>query len=167
MIGGAGGIDGVMMPPFRRAFDAARDPNAAARALFLRGDHLADASIATAKIAAEVWTTYTPTITAGSGAFTTVSATGRFLTLGKTRLLRIVISITTNGTAATSILATLPAGNPLDFNWILSGREQTSTGHSLIGSIVSNTQMQITKYDATYPGADGRTLVVNGAYELG
>src|SRR6266545_4539242 len=37
---------GAVVPPWRHAFEAARDPNAAANALFLRGDHLADASLA-------------------------------------------------------------------------------------------------------------------------
>jgi hypothetical protein len=49
----------------------------------------------------------------------------------------------------------------------LAGREETSTGNMLQGFITPNaTVVQIYSYDNSYPGASGRTLHVNGTYEI-
>ncbi len=42
---------GTTLPPFRREFDNARDPNAAAIALHLRGDHLSAGTVVNAQLA--------------------------------------------------------------------------------------------------------------------
>ena len=55
---------------------------------------------------------YTPTITASSGTFTTVSATGRYLIIGKLMLVEMKISITTIGHCCAALLiATLPTSD--------------------------------------------------------
>src|SRR6187551_965140 len=54
------------------------------------------------------WSTYTPTITAGTGTFTTVSGAGRYKKIGRVVHLFILVTITTNGTAASWVQATLP-----------------------------------------------------------
>ena len=46
------------------------------------------------------WTAFTPTITASSGTFTTVSGSGRYTRIGKTVTIYIEIVITTAGTAS-------------------------------------------------------------------
>jgi len=115
------------------------------------------------------WQAYTPTVTAGSGSITTASATGRYLKRGRSVDVQIRVTITTNGTGATSVNATLPiaAANITGINRTLAGREESSTGNMLQGYITPNsTVAQIYNYDNSYPGASGRTLHVNGSYEI-
>jgi len=114
---------------------------------------------------APAWTAYTPTITAGSGTFTTVSATGRYLTIGKVTHVKIEVNITTNGTAAGYIVATLP-NTAVGFA-ALSGRERNVSGKMLAGMIgvLSSTTTTCVNYDNTYPGANGASCLLNGSYE--
>jgi hypothetical protein len=111
------------------------------------------------------WTAYTPTVTAGSGTFTTVLATGRFLRIGKIVLVEVDITITTNGTAATSVVFTLPDSTTTAARTVLHGKEFTA-GKSVVASAVSGSgTLAITNYDATYPGASGNQIAVAGLYE--
>lgn len=57
------------------------------------------------------WTSYTPTVTATTGTFTSVSATGAYKTIGRTMFIRFTVTITTIGTAAGRMLVTLPSGS--------------------------------------------------------
>jgi len=54
------------------------------------------------------WTSYTPTITAASGTPTTVSATGRYLKIGRLVLFSTQVTVTTVGTAAGNMQVALP-----------------------------------------------------------
>lgn len=54
------------------------------------------------------WTSYTPTITSGTGTFTAVSGTINWIQIGKTVRFRAVVTITTNGTAAGYVKVTMP-----------------------------------------------------------
>ena len=111
------------------------------------------------------WTSYTPTVSAGSGTFTSVSATGRYKTIGKTTFIQIAVTITTNGTAASNVQATLPS-TAAGFHYALNGRETNSTGLMLNAVVFSGTNLvYITKYDNTYIGANGYVLSVCGVYE--
>lgn len=110
------------------------------------------------------WTTYTPTVSVGSGSMTTKTATGRSKTLGKTTWIEILLLITTNGSAATSISLTLPntAGNT---KYALAAHNDT-TGTACTALIESGgTTVTLFKYDGSYPGADSTNLVVGGVYE--
>lgn len=108
------------------------------------------------------WTSYTPVLSCGSGTLTSASATGRYKTLGKTVFVQVSILITTNGTCATNIQATLPfLGNGA---YLLAGREGSATGKAL-NAIVATTVVIITNYDNTYPGADGGVVQASGVYE--
>lgn len=111
-----------------------------------------------------VWTAFTPAITASAGTFTTVSATGRYILVGKTVHFTIQITVTTNGTAATAILATIPV-TALNTNNAFAGRETALTGDVLSASLTSATAIFIVKYDGTYLGGNGAVLVVSGTYE--
>jgi hypothetical protein len=103
--------------------------------------------------------TYTPTVTAGSGTFTTVSATGKYTKIGNAWFTRILITITTNGTAATSVTASLPA--TASERCSVYGRENGSSGKALAGEVQSgNSNASIVNYDNTYPGGSGVTLAV-------
>ena len=113
------------------------------------------------------WQTYVPVITASAGAFTTVSATGQFMRFGKLVAVEAQILITTNGTAATAILATLPFNTPnvAGTNQFLGGQDITA-GLALCGNIAPNTStLTLVKYDGTYPGANGKTLIFGGVYQ--
>ena len=54
------------------------------------------------------WQAYTPTVSASVGTFTTVSPTGRYRLIDKTVQFQVTLRIVTNGTAATSIIVSLP-----------------------------------------------------------
>lgn len=112
------------------------------------------------------WTAYTPTVTAQTGTLTTVSATGASLTIGKTVLLVINITITTNGTGSGWIKATLPATSASGVNVVLSGREDATTGKMLQARITSgSTFAEIFNYDGSYAGGNGNVLYVSGIYQ--
>mgnify|MGYP001605975322 CR=1 FL=1 len=78
-----GSLTGSAIPGFRREFDAARDPNTAARALFLRGDHLASGTVANAQLANMAQSTVKGrAAAAGTGVPTDLSVAQLFTILG-------------------------------------------------------------------------------------
>jgi hypothetical protein len=110
------------------------------------------------------WTTYTPTVTAGSGSFTTVSASGRYKRIGKLCCVQIDVNITTNGTAAGSVNATLPftgfAGN---FTGVF--RETNVTG--TVGYIgAGGASAAFLSFASGYPGGNGYGLKGSITYEV-
>jgi hypothetical protein len=109
------------------------------------------------------WTSYTPTITANTGSFTTVSGTGLYSQIGKVVFYTVQVTITTNGTAAGNIRFTLPLTAKTN-DYVGTGRENAVTGVQLISS-VNNTLGIIRKYDNSYPGGTGYQIVVTGMYE--
>ncbi len=121
------------------------------------------AAVAVSGLAA-AWTAYTPTVVSGTGTLTSVAATGRYVKVGKIVFVEIDILITTNGTGATYVDATLPFTAANNY-YILAGRERTITGKMLQGQINNNAHVPIFAYDNSYPGGDGRDLVVSGIYE--
>lgn len=111
------------------------------------------------------WTAYTPTIEAGAGSFTTVSATGKSKTLGKTVFVEVNVVIATVGTATSFCSATLPFTAAASY-YVLTGMDADNTGHMLKGLIQpSGTLVQITKYDNSTPNASGARLVMTGVYQ--
>lgn len=110
-----------------------------------------------------VWnTSFTPNVTAGSGAFTSVSATCRYKTLGKTVFLQIEVNIATNGTAGSFIQVSLPTGTQTGIIYPMAGRY---SGGTSVTAALLNGNAVLTKYDATYPGADNRLIEITGVYE--
>ena len=110
------------------------------------------------------WATYTPTLRAQSGSLTSATATGRYMQIGKTVFFSISITITTNGTAAGSLTATLPT-TP-NANGSGSGRENGVSGKMLQAQVVAASNVaSIFNYDNTYPGASGASITISGAYE--
>lgn len=112
------------------------------------------------------WAAYTPAVTAGSGTFTTVSATGRYKQLGKTVFVQIKVIDTTNGSAAGFVIAALPVVPVLNNSFALCGFYQSGVmvagNISTAGGGVAN----IFKYDGTFPmSGGGDTLWVSGVYE--
>jgi hypothetical protein len=107
--------------------------------------------------------TTTPTPTAGSGTFTTVSAALKYTKIGNLVSFTCVITITDAGTAASSLLL------PLPFTAAASspgyGRETASTGFGLsVGITGGSASATILKYDNTTIIATGRTVTVAGSF---
>lgn len=120
------------------------------------------------KAIGDPWTAWTPTVTAESGTFTTVSGAGRYIAAGKLITFSASITITTVGTAASSVKFTLPVAALAVNTYIGGGRENTTTGAQLQ---VWNTPgsgtgaAYIIRYDNASAIAAGRTLIVAGTYE--
>jgi len=111
------------------------------------------------------WTSYTPTITAGSGSFTTTSAVGLHKTIGKTVHVRIRVVITTVGTAAGSIIATLPSAATTQ-DQLIPGYEVAVTGKMMNGYIAASGSTVSGKfYDNTFSSANGHVYLFQGTYE--
>lgn len=113
----------------------------------------------------DFWTAYTPTITASAGTFTTVSGSGRYLVQGKIVHFTIEVVITTNGTAAGQIIATLPFPNVNMVRHAI-GREDTLTGYAVVGLLEGGPNVKIMRYDDSYPGGDGKDIRITGSYEI-
>lgn len=112
-------------------------------------------------------TPWTPTVNAGSGSFTSVSASGHYRTLGKIVFFYVRITITDNGTAGSYIAINLPltAANIGQYQ-IVSGRETSVVSKMLTGAIAPNsTTMYVQDYTGAYIGANGYTLDLSGEYE--
>jgi hypothetical protein len=117
----------------------------------------------TAEIA---WMAYTPTLSATTGTLTSASATGRYMKVGKTVNVEMKIIITTNGTAAGSLRATLPFTCSA-FPFVISGREDAVTGKMLQGNIgAGSNQCFVFAYDGTYAGGSGYVMQLSGTYEV-
>ena len=115
------------------------------------------------------WTSYTPTLSCGTGAFTSASAAGRYKRIGKTVFVQITISVTTNGSCGSYVISSVPvtsAAATSNTFWTLAGRERTATGKMLQGEVFngSNTVV-IFSYDNSFASANGALLNLTGIYE--
>jgi len=108
------------------------------------------------------WTSYTPTVTATGGTFTTVSASGKWTRVGKLCVTQFRVTITNNGTASGQVLVTAPftSSNSFATNFCGAGRETAAVGFTTTPRIANNdSTFYITKVDGTYPG--GTTYVLD------
>lgn len=112
--------------------------------------------------------TYTPTVTAASGTITTKSATGRWIRTGNMVTVWVEVTITTNGTGAGAVVATLPSGLATAIKAVGSSRELAVTGKTGSATVdsVLNTTVNLTNYDNTYPGANGAVIVATVTYSI-
>jgi len=130
-----------------------------------------DAS-ATKKLAANYiyhdWATYTPTVTASSGTFTTVSAKTYYFTLhGKTRVLQGLIYIGTKGTADGTMYVTIPSGAAAAFfggGWPVSGSGSSGGINAILN--VTESRIEILKYDNSTVIGDGVSISYSVIYKL-
>ena len=111
------------------------------------------------------WTSYTPTVTAAGGTFTSVSASGKYAQIGKIVFCSFTVNITTNGTAFGAILVTTPVTKKSTSSAIGAGREGNSTGYMAQVTFASDTQFFVQKYDGTYLGANGYGITASIVYE--
>lgn len=112
--------------------------------------------------------TWTPSVTSAAGSITTVGAvTGNYRKIGSFVCLFFSITITTNGTGSSQVLA-----DSVPFSFATSspvtgmGQEVANVGFALTLANSGNTKIGIRKYDATYPGANGYVLVGSIAYYM-
>jgi hypothetical protein len=111
------------------------------------------------------WKNYTPTVSAVSGTFTSVSSSGKYQISGNTIIFEASIQIFTNGTANGGVIVQLP--KPSKTQMIGNGRADIISGKML--QVVAGSgegTARIYNYDTTYPAASGETLFVTGTYEF-
>lgn len=114
------------------------------------------------------WTSYTPTLTAASGTFTSISATGKHMAAFGICHFQVVITVTTKGTGVKPIF-TLPfpalAGSA---NLPLPGREGVVNGKWGGARITAGLlTAQCTDYaDGDLATADGCVITINGYYPI-
>lgn len=115
------------------------------------------------------WRTYTPTVTAGSGTFTSVSATGRWRRFGRIIFWQTTITITTIGSAATSLIFTLPVAAVANqsLGWgienAVNGMYVTVVSGDLDGSDTSHGVVR--RFDDAHPNGSGYVHYLTGTYE--
>ena len=120
---------------------------------------------AVADFIAGAWTPFTPTVTATSGTFTTVSAAGRYQQIGKLIIFGITVTVTTLGSAAATMLVGLPTTAHADAVAAFTGRNN-SDGAMLQGYVTGGASvMACNKYDNTFPAAGAATIYIAGYYE--
>ena len=114
------------------------------------------------------WTTYTPTVTATTGSFTTVSATGRHTRVGKLAVVQFSVTITTNGTAAGQVVVTAPFGALASSTYMGVVRESNATGNMGYAAISSGggSSFYCANYDNSYMGGTGRLISGTISYEV-
>jgi len=124
---------------------------------------------ATASGGFPAWTSYTPTVTASSGSITTYSAAGWYSQSGKTVVAQARVTITTVGTAAGTMVVTLPitAATGTSKEWIGAALEGQTTGNSGWASVLSGaTAVNIRSYNfGTFFGS-GNQIIFTVVYEV-
>lgn len=112
------------------------------------------------------WAAYTPSLSAGSGTFTSATAAGRWKQIGKTVFGDLTVVITTNGSAASFVVVGLPVAAGASTYGIGVGRQIASGGRMITCTITPGaTTVNVVQYDNSYPGSTGETLVVSFVYE--
>lgn len=111
-----------------------------------------------------VWTTYTPTLAAESGSFTSATAQGRYARNGKVINFYVMVTITNAGTAGGGIRVGLPVTAYHPFPAVIPGRENQSTGTMLQG-IMANDHVNVFTYTNGSIIGSNRTVILGGSYE--
>jgi hypothetical protein len=111
------------------------------------------------------WSTWSPTVSSQVGTITTLGTiVARYATAGKNVYFSLTIPITTNGTGANWINATLPL--TAKAHTIFAGREGPISGKSCVGDVATGSATpSITFYDGSYPGSNGAVITISGTYE--
>lgn len=110
--------------------------------------------------------TWTPTLSCGSGTITTPGTLlGAYTKIGRLVVATLSLAITTNGTCASYVAATVPFSSAPTNSFVGSGRDNGVSGKMLSGNLVASTStMTILNYDNSYPAANGSVLVVTISY---
>lgn len=109
---------------------------------------------------------FTPTVTAGSGTFTTVAAVAAFSLQGRTCYFKVEVTTTDAGTAATETRVTLPIAPAENERDIGSGLERWNTGDALVIRPISSTVAGIRNYVNGFNGGAGSIQICSLSYEV-
>jgi len=103
------------------------------------------------------WTSYSPTVSAGTGTLTSASASGNYIRIGKTCIVRMRWIVTINGTGSQLIKVDLPFTSiASSYGQTGSGREVAATGKQLQVNSRSNDSVSYWyNYDNSYPAGTG------------
>jgi len=117
------------------------------------------------------WNTYTPTLTSGTGTITTPGSTsGRWTQIGKLVVVKLFGIITTNGTAGTSVIFSLPAAIRPVASFIPhvgAGRDTNGNQLQLVASTSAGVgSVMVVLYNNAYPGGDATNFYGVVAYEV-
>jgi len=86
-----------------------------------------------------VWTAFTPTVTAQSGSITTYTASGRYSLSGKVCAVTYVIDLTTVGTAAGTMVVTVPfQAKNATVPYVGSAHENNNSGKGGYANLFAN-----------------------------
>lgn len=132
----------------------------------------ADLDAVAASGVAGAWTDYTPTIAADSGTFTSVTATGRYMKIGKTVFIRASVQFTNIGTAAGFWSFSLPFASTnlvggSNREQVLPAFEIASVGYIGAAHIPNNSsEARVGRFDAAgLFAANGYVVAITGLYE--
>jgi hypothetical protein len=131
---------------------------------------VADSSTATGldwKSSAEQypWTAYTPTVTSSIGTPTTVTASGAYQKIGKTVIVRMLVTVTNAGTAAGNMSVDLPFTGA-NVRQSGTGAEFTLTGDAAVVLLEANATVAVLrKYDFTTFWTTGAVIAAQITYE--
>ncbi|WP_175757597.1 hypothetical protein [Burkholderia cepacia] len=111
-------------------------------------------------ISVDEWRAYTSTLSSSSGTITTPGTVQAFYKqFNNSVRLRLLANITTNGTGAGSVRATLPTWYSPPSNFSGAGKERANGKTISIDVQAGQSFMNIVNYDNTYPGSNGCQLV--------
>jgi hypothetical protein len=112
------------------------------------------------------WVSYSPTVSASSGSFTTLVTNASYCQIGKTVHLAVSVGITNAGTASGALQVTLPVTAKTGIIAVGSGRENSSTGNQLQVYIAGTTSScEVWQYNNSSTVATGRTVLFSLTYE--
>jgi hypothetical protein len=109
------------------------------------------------------WSAYTPSVSAGSGSFASVSAAGRYAQIGKTVTCYIKVTIAANGSAAGYILVSTPL--PIRNYSACIGRETAVVGAYVYCAASPGAGVVVVLPDQSYIGGDGYVIEFTFSYE--
>jgi hypothetical protein len=115
---------------------------------------------------AGAWTAYTPTVTASSGTYTTITTAGAYQRIGKTCIVRANVSVGNKGTAADGMNVSLPFTGK-NIRQSGTGSENNTTGFSLVVLLeASATSAIVRKYDYTTAWNNSWDNIIQVTYEV-
>jgi len=112
-----------------------------------------------------VWQTYTPTIEAGVGSFTTISSWGRYFRIGPNITFQIHLEIITNGSASNFITFTLPVDAYPSYTPVFGLSQLSPDVRAMCGVVARTGSSSVYLYDGSYPGGTGAILGWSSTYE--
>lgn len=109
--------------------------------------------------------TWTPTIASNTGTITSYTSSGWYTKVGRQVTLILTFKITNNGTGAGFIKITNLPFNVTTGNSAGTGAEFAAVGYQTVAYVATSTQLNMFKYDWTYPGGLNHEFYVTITYQ--